>query len=127
MRLKGQASPVEQALIEALATRYSKDPKADRATLDRAYADAMAKVAAAHPEHLGAATLYADALMNTSPWNYWLPDGQPRPDTPAILRTLESVLAANPDHPGALHLYIHAIEAQGPGHGPRPARTGCSR
>jgi tetratricopeptide (TPR) repeat protein len=115
LRLKGRASPVERSLIEALATRYSKFPNADRATLDRAYADAMAKVAAAHPEHLGAATLYADALMNTSPWNYWLPDGQPRPDTPAILRTLESVLAANPDHPGALHLYIHAIEAKDPG------------
>lgn len=115
LRLKDQASPVERALIEALATRYSKDPKADRATLDRAYADAMARVAAAHPGHLGAATLYADALMNTSPWNYWLPDGQPRPDTSAILRTLESVLAANPEHPGALHLYIHAIEAKDPG------------
>lgn len=115
LRLKGRASPVERALIEALATRYSQDPKADRATLDRAYADAMAKVAAAHPEHLGTATLYADALMNTSPWNYWLPDGQPRPDTPAILRTLESVLAANPEHPGALHLYIHAVEARDPG------------
>jgi tetratricopeptide (TPR) repeat protein len=115
LRLKERASPVEQSLIEALATRYSKDPQADRATLDRAYADAMARVAATHPEHLGAATLYADALMNTSPWNYWLPDGQPRPDTPAILRTLESVLAANPDHPGALHLYIHAVEAHDPG------------
>jgi len=111
LRLKGRASPVEQALIEALATRYSKAPEADRAALDRAYADAMATVAAAYPEHLGAATLYADALMNTSPWNYWFPDGQPRPDTPSIIRTLESVLAANPDHPGALHLYIHAVEA----------------
>jgi len=115
LKLKGKASPLEQALIEALATRYSNDPKADRATLDRAYADAMAKVAAAHPDHQGVGTLYADALMNTSPWNYWLPDGQPRPDTATILRTLERVLAANPDHPGALHLYIHAIEAKDPG------------
>ncbi len=114
LRLKGRASPVERALIEALAARYSPDPKADRATLDRAYADAMAKVAAAFPEHLGVLTLYADALMNTSPWNYWLPDGQPRPDTPLILRALETVLAGNPAHPGALHLYIHAVEARDP-------------
>ncbi len=114
LRLKETASPVEQDLIEALAVRYSRDPKADRATLDRAYADAMAKVAAAHPGHAGVATLYADALMNTSPWNYWLPDGQPRPDTPAILRALDAALAINPDHPGALHLYIHAIEAKDP-------------
>ena len=75
----------------------------------------MATVATRYPDHLDAATLYADALMNTSPWNYWLPDGQPRPDTPVILRTLESVLAANPEHPGALHLYIHAVEATEPG------------
>ena len=114
LRLKDRASPVEQALIEALSTRYSKDPKADRATLDRAYADAMAKVAANYPDHLGAATLYADALMNTSPWNYWLPDRQPRPATPTIINTLESVLAANPEHAGALHLYIHAVEATEP-------------
>lgn len=115
LRLKDKASSLEKALIDALAIRYSQDPKADRATLDRAYADAMAKVAAAYPEHPGVGTLYADALMNTSPWNYWLPDGQPRPDTPTILRTLEGVLAANPEHPGALHLYIHAVEAKDPG------------
>ncbi len=111
LTLKAKGSPVERALIDALSARYSNDPAADRATLDRAYADAMAKVAASYPQHAGANTLYADALMNASPWNYWTPDGQPRLDTPAILRTLESVLAENPDHPGALHLYIHAVEA----------------
>ena len=34
--------PPEQALIEALAARYSDDPNAERAALDQAYADAMA-------------------------------------------------------------------------------------
>jgi len=114
LKLKARGSPVEQALIDALATRYSKEPDADRATLDRAYADAMAKVAAEFPQHTGVNTLYADALMNASPWNYWTPDGRPQPDTPTILRTLETVLAANPDHPGALHLYIHAVEPTDP-------------
>ncbi len=114
LQLKGRAAPVEQALIEALATRYRKDPKAERAALDRAYADAMAKVAKDHPESPDAVTLYADALMNTSPWNYWTPDRQPREDTPTIVRSLESVLGTNPAHPGALHLYIHAIEAKDP-------------
>lgn len=114
LALKARGSPLEQALIDALATRYSDKPDADRATLDRAYADAMARVAADNPEHAGVNTLYADALMNTSPWNYWTPDGQPRADTPAVIRTLESVLAGNPDHPGALHLYIHAVEARDP-------------
>ncbi len=114
LALREQGSPVERALIDALSARYSSDPKTDRATLDRAYADAMAKVAAGYPENPDVGTLYADALMNTSPWNYWTPDGQPRLDTPIIMRTLESVLAANPEHPGALHLYIHAVEAKNP-------------
>src|SRR4030095_28708 len=36
----------DRALIEALAKRYSGDPRADRATLAKAYADAMQAVAA---------------------------------------------------------------------------------
>lgn len=114
LELMGGATPVEQALSGALAERYSNDTKADRAALDRAYAQAMGTVVARFPDHLGAATLYADALMNLSPWNYWMPDGQPREHTPVIVRTLESVLARNPDHAGALHLYIHAVEASTP-------------
>jgi hypothetical protein len=110
LTLKSRASPVEQALIDALALRYSDDPQADRAALDRAYAEAMGRVVAQFPEHLGAATLYADALMNLSPWNYWMPDGRPREHTQTILSTLESVLARDPDHAGAIHLYIHAVE-----------------
>jgi tetratricopeptide (TPR) repeat protein len=49
--------------------------------------------------------------MDTSPWNYWAPDGTPRPFTTDVLAALESVLARHPDHPGAIHLYIHAVEA----------------
>src|SRR5207249_4724257 len=36
--LAPNASPREQALIAALATRYTQDPKEDRAPLDAAYA-----------------------------------------------------------------------------------------
>src|SRR5262244_1067824 len=36
--LAAKASPREQALIAALATRYSNDPKADRTRLDKLYA-----------------------------------------------------------------------------------------
>jgi tetratricopeptide (TPR) repeat protein len=111
LSLKSRASPVEQAMIDAVAVRYSNDPNADRAALDKAYAEAMGKVAAQFPDHLGAATLYADALMNVSAWNYWTRDGRPREYTPTIVKTLESVLAQNPNHAGALHLYIHAVEA----------------
>ncbi len=30
-----------------------------------------------YPEDLDAATLYAAALMNLSPWNYWSEEGHP--------------------------------------------------
>ena len=101
----------ERALIEALATRYADPPPAARAGLDSAYALAMAEVARGYPDDLEVATLYAEALMDLSPWNYWNADGTPRPATPEILATLEGVLERQPVHPGACHFYIHAVEA----------------
>lgn len=110
----GRTRPVERALIEALATRYSDpppaDPKAQR-TLDEAYAAAMRKVAGRFPNDLDVQALFAEALMNLRPWDLWSKDGQPRPETPEIVATLERVLARNPLHPGANHYYIHTIEA----------------
>lgn len=112
-RVAATASDRERAYIEALARRYSATPAAERAPLDRAYADAMREVAARFPDDLDAPTLYAQSLMDTSPWNYWDRDGRPHAFTPVVLAALESVLARNPDHPGAIHLYIHAVEASG--------------
>jgi tetratricopeptide (TPR) repeat protein len=108
----------EVAFIEALATRYAADPKAERAPLDRAYADAMRGVRTRFPDDLDAATLFAQSLMDTSPWNYWEKNGDPRPFTREVLGALESVLARKPDHVGAIHLYIHAVEAS-----PDPGRA----
>lgn len=111
---EGAASPKERALISALAARYAADPPEDRSALDAAYASALGEVVRQHPADLDAATLYAEALMDLSPWNYWTPGGAPRPDTPKILAQLERVMTANPDHPGANHFYIHAVEAVQP-------------
>jgi tetratricopeptide (TPR) repeat protein len=105
------ATDRERALIAALATRHSATPGADRAALDRAYADAMRDVARRFPDDLDAATLLADALMNLRPWSLWTPEGAPQPGTEEIVTTLERVLAVDPMHPGANHLYIHAVEA----------------
>ena len=74
MALRERASPREQALIEALALRYSRDPDADRAALDAAYADAMLAVAARFPDDSDIAVLAAEAAMDTTPWNYWEAD-----------------------------------------------------
>jgi tetratricopeptide (TPR) repeat protein len=110
--LAAKAGPREQALIAALAVRYGSDPKAARAPFDAAYAAEMAKVAAQFPDDDEIATLYAEAVMDLSPWNYWKPGGQePNPQSTPIVPTLERVLARNPGHAGAIHLYIHAVEA----------------
>ncbi len=107
-------TPREAAYVQALSKRSAVRPVADRAGLDSAYADAMKDVAARFPEDPDAQVLYADALMNLSPWNYWTRDGKPRPATPLILGSLEGVLDRMPDHPGACHLLIHAVEANVP-------------
>lgn len=108
------ASDGERALIEAMAERFDADPLAPRPALDSAYARAMGEVADAYPEDLDAQVLYADAMMNLSPWTYYTENGEPRPDTPEILARLEYALETNPDHPGACHLFIHAVEANEP-------------
>jgi len=109
--LAGKTSQRERALIGALTARYSSDATAARAPLDTAYAMAMAKVAQQFPDD-DIATLYAEAVMDLSPWNYWKPGGrEPNPQSVPIVPTLERVLARNPSHPGAIHLYIHAVEA----------------
>lgn len=110
----GGVTPREAAYIHALATRYGAQPVAERAGLDSAYAQAMKDVAARFPDDPDAQVLHADALMNLSPWNYWTREGEPRPATPAILASLESVLDRMPEHPGACHLFIHAVEANIP-------------
>lgn len=110
--LAAPASPRERALIEALATRYGSDPKAARPPFDAAYAAAMEKVAKQYPDDDEIATLYAEAVMDLSPWNYWKPGGkEPNPQSAPVVPTLERVLARNPNHAGAIHFYIHAVEA----------------
>ena len=108
--LKKNVSEKEQAYIDALAQRYSGEANADRSALDRAYAAAMLDLHHRYPDDLDAATLYAEALMDLRPWDYWMRDMKPYPETLEIQRVLETVLERNPNHPGAIHLYIHTVE-----------------
>ena len=71
----------------------------------------MGELVAQYPEDMTAASIYAEALMNTMPWNYWSDDGIAKPETSAVIASLDRVLDVEPDHPLALHLYIHALEA----------------
>jgi tetratricopeptide (TPR) repeat protein len=119
--LKDKVSERERAYIEALSKRYSENPKADRTPLDRSYAQAMKVLATRYPDDEDADTLYAAALMNLSPWDYWNLDGSPKGNTEEIINTLQSVVDRNPRHPGALHYYIHAVEMVHPEKGEKPA------
>jgi tetratricopeptide (TPR) repeat protein len=113
-RAEPGATPVERALIEAVARRY---PDGGGLALD-AYADAMRQVAHAYPDDLDVQTLFAEAEMNLRPWRLWTADGRPAPGTPEVVATLEAVLRRDPGHPGANHYYIHAVEAS-----PHPERA----
>jgi tetratricopeptide (TPR) repeat protein len=121
LALKDRVSERERAYIKALAKRYAANPTADRSSLDLAYARAMGRLVERYPDDLDAATLYAAALMNLSPWDYWNLDGSPKGNTEMILETLQSVIDRRPRHAGALHYYIHAVEARHPEKGERHA------
>ena len=107
--LKARSSPRERAYIAALAARYTGQA-ADRAKADRAFADAMRKMAQTFPNDLDAKTIFAESLMDLRPWNYWTRDGEPYPETREIRLALEQVLARNRNHPGALHYWVHLWE-----------------
>jgi tetratricopeptide (TPR) repeat protein len=106
----GRTTPAERALIDAMAVRYvEKHDPVERERLDTAYAAAIGKVYAAHPEDLDAGTLYAEALMLIEPrrgrWD------ASRAEVQRIHQVLESVLARDISHPGACHLLIHGTES----------------
>jgi len=114
LELSGNASPLERALIEALVKRYAGKPVQNRADLDKAYADAMGEVARSYPDDADVLTLFAESVMDLSPWDYWLPDNKPKDTTVGMIAALERSMQINPDHPGALHYYIHAMEKVNP-------------
>lgn len=90
VELKGTASSVEQALIDALATRYSKKHE-DRAQLDAAYNSAMKVLYQKFPNDPDVGTLYGASVMNLMPWSYWSKDKTPMPQTRQAMAVFESV------------------------------------
>jgi tetratricopeptide (TPR) repeat protein len=110
-------TPVETAMIEALAARYPSDPEIEEfGPWNDAFTEAMRPVYEAHPDDLEAIAIFVEAGMNRTPWLLWdLENGVPADGASTVeARTaLEGVFAGNPDawdHPGLLHLYIHLME-----------------
>jgi tetratricopeptide (TPR) repeat protein len=89
----------------------------DRTARDRAYAEAMGRLARSYPEDLEVLSFYALALMGTTARSPALfGDGGDDQHPLALVGSnvqkeagaiLEKVLVHNPEHPGALHYLIH--------------------
>ena len=114
--LAESATPAEQALIGALRWRYAQDElPGERQVWNEKYADAMGGVYRDFGDDLDVAALYADALMNLTPWQLWdLRTGEPAAGArtaearEVLDRALDSPAARA--HPGVLHMYIHLME-----------------
>ncbi|TDK44993.1 tetratricopeptide repeat protein [Antarcticimicrobium luteum] len=112
-----RVTPAEAALIRALPARYPQPTLArDMNAWDYDFADAMRAAFASVPDHLDLRAIYAESLLNLTPWQMWdLKTGQPAPGaaTEEAQRVLEQALDAQPGamrHPGLLHLYVHLME-----------------
>ncbi|KAL5603785.1 hypothetical protein FOVSG1_006535 [Fusarium oxysporum f. sp. vasinfectum] len=112
-------TPAEQALIEALQSRFPHPSEVDVSDFSPsvlAYADAMRQVYRMFGENdLDLITLTADSLMNTAPWQLFMAKtGEPNLKTPVleITNILEGglKLPGADLHPGILHMYIHLVE-----------------
>jgi tetratricopeptide (TPR) repeat protein len=122
------AAPVERALLRAMAARYPAAAPASDGAWDPAagearnteYAAAMRGVYRSHPGDLDVAALFADALLNLTPWALWdIATGEPAQGAATVeaKAVLEQALASPEGraHPGVLHMYIHLMEMS-----PRP-------
>ena len=113
----GKATPVERAMIQALTARYpQRDAIEDMAPWDKAYTREMRKIFEAHPDDLEVRAVFAEAIMNETPWQMWnLRTGGPAEgagtvECRSVLEGAFSTLPASWDHPGLLHLYVHLME-----------------
>lgn len=118
-------APVEAALIRALLKRYPEDPETeDFSKWHDAFADAMRVVHKDYPADLEVCTIFAESMMNRTPWQLWdLKTGKiaDNADTAEIITVIESALndvEGAWEHPGLLHLYIHVMEMS-----PHPERA----
>ncbi|WP_114287655.1 tetratricopeptide repeat protein [Candidatus Halocynthiibacter alkanivorans] len=124
-RLKAAATAAEKALIEALPHRCPPDPEVeDFSPWNDRFAAAMREAYRGHPQDTDICCLFAESLMNRTPWQLWdLPTGTPAAGAATLeaVGVLETALERLPgawQHPGLLHMYIHLMEMS-----PHPERA----
>ena len=115
MEKSAPGTALERALCEALLARYPLCDGDDFDGWNDAYAVAMRCVHSGNRGHLEIAALFAEALLNRTPWQLWDKAGRPTEgaDTLEAITVLEDALQSIEgawQHAGILHMYIHAME-----------------
>jgi tetratricopeptide (TPR) repeat protein len=117
LALVGGVTTPERALIKALPARYpQRDTIDDQGAWNDAYADAMRLAHMAHPGDLEVRHIFAEAILNRTPWQMWdSRSGEPAAGAGTLeaREMLESAFRDLPgamDHPGLLHLHVHLME-----------------
>ena len=110
-------TPVEKALIHALPARYpQRDPIEDLSPWDKDFTNVMRKVFAEYRDDFEVRTVFAEAIMNETPWQMWdlktgsVAEGAGTVEARKVLETAFQDMPASWDHPGLLHLYVHLME-----------------
>lgn len=115
----GGIDDIENGLIEALSKRYPNHTEVkDFGPWNDSFADAMRKVYHAHSDDVDVCTLFAESIMNRTPWKLWdLSTGEPAEgaDSEEAIRVLETAFEklrakGSNQHPGLLHMYLHLME-----------------
>jgi hypothetical protein len=123
-------SGANMALIRAQMKMFSFSSleewkKNESRSYDQIFLTAMRETYAIYPNDLDIAAIYAESIMNLTPWSYYKPIKHPsdhssereppvkelKEEMIGALAVLRSVLDRSPSHPLALHLWIHVTEA----------------
>ena len=116
LTLVSNITPPERALIEALTARYpQREPIDDQAPWNDDFAAAMRKTYRDHPDDIEVATVYAEAILNQTPWKMWdiwnnsVAKGAGTIEAQKVLERFVDTPEGRV-HPGILHLYVHLME-----------------
>ena len=116
LTLVNSITPPERALIEALTARYpQREPIDDQAPWNDDFAAAMKKAYQDHPDDIEVATVYAESILNQTPWKMWdiLNNSVARGAGTIEAQKVLERFVDTPEgrvHPGILHLYVHLME-----------------